>query len=76
MLSEQHHEQVCEESLDPHIIHEALESVLGPSRHGPFWLSILFTIAYFIILLVGGIGNVSSIAATVSALKFKLLLNC
>ena len=67
-LSEQQYEQICEESLEPHIIHEALESTLGPSRYGPFWVSILLTIAYSTILLVGGVGNASSLAATVSAL--------
>ena len=67
-LSEQQYEQMCEESLEPHIILEALESTLGRSRHGPFWVSILLTIAYSTILLVGVVGNASSLAATVSAL--------
>ena len=68
MLSEHEYEKVCEESFEPHIIHKELEFTLGPSRHGPFWLSILLSIAYFIVLLVGSVGNASSIAATVSAL--------
>ena len=67
-LSEDQYRQMCEDSLEPHIIHNALESTLGPSRYGPLWVPVMLTIAYFIIFLVGGVGNASSVAATVSAL--------
>lgn len=66
-LSETQFEQECESVLEPKAINDALESTLGPSRYGALWVPVALTLMYSVILLVGGIGNTSSLIATVSA---------